>query len=250
MADFGITEAAAAITAALSGEAAGAAGAVGATGVGADIIATQAPLLAGSTLTGVGAVDAGLLPTVAGGSLLPSLATVGEVAGGAGSLLSAVGGIRNASYTAAAQRAEAAALAQKANQDAAAGEQQQIARNRQTALVMSRAQAVAADSGTDATSPDVLTTESRTAGQGTYNALSSLYAGQTAARNDTYQGAIDLFNANQINRGAPLTAAGTILGGISSFADKRARLRYLTDPGTTSTGSLSSLFPNFGSVGA
>jgi hypothetical protein len=141
-------------------------------------------------------------------------------------LLSAKSSLDQADYQAAVQRANAQALKDQANTDAAAAERVQITRNRQTTLALSRAQAVAAGSGTDATSPDILNTEGQIAGQGTYNAQSAFYEGQARARSDTYQSNIDLFNANRIDAAAPLTAGGTLLSGISQFATNRSRLKY------------------------
>lgn len=197
-------------------------------GAGAAAASAGATVLGGAGETALLA-SAGI-PAVAASSL-PSLSTIGTVAGVGGTLLSAKGGLDNASYQAAVQRAEAAALAQKANQDAAAGEQQQIARARTTELALSRAQALGAASGTDATSPDILTTEGRIAQQGSYNSASALYDGLAKARTDTYQGDIDLFNANRTQAGAPLAATGTILQGLSGFVDKRSRLKYFTAGG-------------------
>lgn len=213
MADFGITEGLA-LLASTAAEAAPEA--IAATG-------------AAEGATGVGAAAAGT--AAAGGSLLPSLGTIGTVASVGGTLLTAKAGLDNADYQAAVARSEAAALKQKANEDAAAAERSQITQNKKTELVQSRLRALAADSGTDATSPDILTTSGRIAGQGEYNALSSLYEGQSRARSDTYQADIDLFKADRTDAAAPLAATGTILGGISSFADKRARLKYFTSGG-------------------
>lgn len=197
-----------------------------------------AETLAAIGLSGAGEAAAGtaLAETAATGGLyaagetaaasaFPSLGPIGSVVGVGGTLLQAKAGLDQADYQAAVARSEAAALKQKANEDAAAAERAQITQGKKTELVQSRLRALAADSGTDATSPDILTTEGRIAQQGQYNALSSLYEGQARARSDTYQSDIDLFKANRIETAAPLTAAGTILSGIGSFADRRALLK-------------------------
>lgn len=206
MADFGITELLAG-SALFGGEAAA--------GLGATAAAEGA--------AGVGAAAAGT--AAAGGSWLPSLGTIGSVVGVGGTLLSAKAGLDNADYQAAVARSEAAALKQKANEDAAAAQRAAITQDKKTELVQSRLRALAADSGTDATSLDILATSGRIAEQGQYNALSSLYEGQSRARSDTYQADIDLFKAKRVEDAAPLTAAGTILSGIGSFADRRALLK-------------------------
>lgn len=204
MADFGITEGLAAISALTAGESA------------------TAAVTAGGGLYGA-------LAPAAFAEALPSLSTIGTAASIAGTGLSAISGIQNADYQSAVARADAAAKQQKANEETAAAQRQQITSERQTDLVLSRARALAADSGTDATSPDILTTEGRIAQQGKYNALSSLYEGQARARTDSFQADIDLFKASRIGAAAPLTATGTILSGIGSFADRKLRRGYLLD---------------------
>lgn len=160
-----------------------------------------------------------------GGGL--SLSTLGQAAGVGGTLLQAKAGMDNADYQAAVARAEAAALKQKANEDAAAAERVQITRNRQTDLALSRARAVGAASGTQATSPDIVNTEGQIAQQGGYNALSALYEGRARARSDEYQANIDLFKAQRIDAGAFPTFAGTLLSGLGSFADRKLQRNYL-----------------------
>jgi hypothetical protein len=162
-----------------------------------------------------------------------ALAIAGTVGSLGGTLLSAKASSDQADYQAQVQRANAEALKQQANTDAAAAERVQITRGRQTELALSRAQALAAGSGTSATSPDVLNTEGQIAQQGEYNAQSAFYEGQARARSDTYQANIDLFNANRIQSAAPLTAAGTLLSGISGAASNLARLKYYSLSGGT-----------------
>jgi hypothetical protein len=188
-------------------------------------IAETAALFPGAAAASLPAYAAANAGIAAGASSGISLGTLGTVASVGGTLLQAKAGLDNADYQAAVARSEAAALKQKANEDAAAAQRAAITQNKKTELVQSRLRALAANSGTDATSPDILTTEGRIAEQGQYNALSSLYEGQSRARSDTYQADIDLFKANRIETAAPLTAAGTILSGIGSFADRRALLK-------------------------
>jgi hypothetical protein len=136
-----------------------------------------------------------------------------------------------AAYEQAVAKTQAQALQQKSNEDAAAAERQQIMQNRRTGLLTSRARALAAASGTDATSPTEVTNEGNIAQQGEYNAQSALYQGLSASRADQYQAQIDLFKANRIGAATLPAVGGTILSGISSFADKRARLKYFTSDG-------------------
>lgn len=220
MADFGITELLAAGSAALfgGGEAAAATTALAAPAVAGTAISTTA--LPAAALAAVPSAAVG------GASFLPSLSTVGSVVGLGGTLLSAKAGLDQASYQAAVDRANAVALGAKANEDASAGERAAITQSRKTELVLSRARALAAASGTDATSPDILKTEADIAGQGAYNAQSALYEGLARSRSDTYQADIDLFRARETARAAPIAAGGTILAGLSNLASSRARLKY------------------------
>jgi hypothetical protein len=102
--------------------------------------------------------------------------------------------------------------------------------------VQSRLRALAADSGTDATSGDILATSGRIAQQGEYNAQSALYEGLARQRSDTFQSDINLFKANQIASAGPLNAAGTILSGIGSFADRRLTRRLYAAGGDANFG--------------
>lgn len=170
---------------------------------------------------GIGETIAAIAASAAAAA--PTLETIGTVAAVAGTGLSVKAGLDNAEYQSAVGRATAAAEQQKANEDAAAGQRTAIAADRQTRLLQSRAQSLAADSGTDATSPDILTTEGRIAEQGRYNALSALYEGQSRARSENFQADIDLFKAKRISAGAPLAAVGTALAGVGTFVDRRLR---------------------------
>lgn len=157
-----------------------------------------------------------------------TLAVAGTVASIGGTLISAKSGMDNAAYQSSMARAEAAALKQKANEEAAAAQRVAGTRERQTELVLSRARALAADSGTDATSPDILSNEGQISSQGDYNALSALYEGQSRARTSNNQAEIDLFRSKRIDAAAPLAAGGTLLSGLSGLAKDRSR-SYLLD---------------------
>lgn len=155
------------------------------------------------------------------------LSDIGAAASVGGTLLQAGAQSDEAAYEKALAKNQALALQQKANEDAAAAERQQGQQLRRMGLVLSRQRALAASSGTDANSPDVVTNELRTVGQGEYNALSSLYEGLSAARSDQYQAGIDLFKARRIGQALPYAVGGTLLSGVSNFATNRLRSRYL-----------------------
>jgi hypothetical protein len=185
------------------------------------------------TAIGIGAADVGTGLAATGGLYAAGeagagigLSEIGTAAGVIGSGIQAIGALNQNDAAAAQQRYEAQLLKDKSNQDAAAGEQVAIGRQRQTQLALSRTQALAAGSGGGATDPGVLTLEQQTAGQGEYNSESAVYTGQAQARSDELQAQIDLFKAQQYDTAGPLAAGGAILSGIGSFADKRLRSQY------------------------
>lgn len=236
MADFGIGELFAA-TAATTAAEAGTAAAVAAPAVaGAGLEAATAASIADVAAGGVGLADVGGGVAGAGlSSYIPSLSTIGEIGSVAGTGIQAISGMRNAEYQAAVARAQAAGLKQKADEEAAVGEQAAIQRQRQSEYVQSKYRAGMATSGTTPVGED--TTLSDIAGQGQYNTLSSLYQGLTSAASSRRQADIDLFGAQNVESAAPIAAAGTVLAGLSSFADKRARMKFFTTSGETpSTG--------------
>jgi hypothetical protein len=192
-------------------------------GAGAALPEVAAEGAIGAAAGGVGAAGFGG-STVAAASGL-GLGTVGAIASAGGTLLSAKAQADQADYAQKLAVIQAQNLRDKANQDAAAGEQAQIQQNRKTDLVLSRARALAAGSGTEATSGDVLNTESQIAGQGNYNALTALYEGQAAARSDNQQADIALFRGRQAQAALPYEIGGTLLSGISSYARDRVRTR-------------------------
>lgn len=171
------------------------------------------------------------------GEALPSLATVGGITSGLGTVLSAKSAIDQANYAQNAAQVENQAQVQKGNDDAAAGERQQIQQDRQTQLALSRAQAVAAASGGGASDTGVVNVEGNIAQQGQYNALTALSNGQARSAADQYQGQVDLFQGERAAQAGPLNATGAILNGISGFANNRAMLRYFTKIGSAPLGS-------------
>lgn len=218
MADFGLSEillpAALASTEAVAAPAL----ATGLAGAGAGFTAGALGETAGTAAAGIGA-----------SSWVPSLATVGTAASVVGTGLQAKAAADDSAYKSDLAKTEAEALRQKSNEDLAIAQRQQITQQRRTDLALSRSRALAAGSGTDATSPDIVNTEGQIVQQGEYNALSALYEGQARSRSDLYQADIDLFRSKAIDRAAPLTIGGTILAGVSNFADRRLRRNYLLD---------------------
>jgi hypothetical protein len=182
----------------------------------------------GASGAAAGAGTAAAAATAAGTTAfaLPSLGTLASVAGLGGTILSAKSQMDQADYQEQLGRVQNQALQQKANQDAASAERTQEQTNRQTQFTLSRDQAISAASGGSATDPSVLNVEGQVAQQGDYNALAALYAGQSKAAADQYQGSIDLFQGNRAGAAGPFNAGATLLSGFSNFATNRAALGY------------------------
>jgi len=210
--------------------------------ISATLAAVEAEL--GGAAAATGLAEAGTAATVLGSwspiaeagaaaasSSFPSLSTLGTVASVAGTGLQTLAQGKQAAYGEAVAKNQAAALRQKANDDTAAAQRQQITAERRAGLITSRARALAADSGTSATSPTEVTNEGRIAQQGDYNAMSSLYEGLAASRADNAQADIDLFKGQRIAAAAPLAMGSTLLSGLTQFADRRSRLKYFTSSG-------------------
>ncbi len=161
------------------------------------------------------------------------LGAVGAIGSLGGTLMSASAASRNADYQNQVAQAEATALNQKANADAAAGQRQAITQDRQTQLVQSRlAASSAASGGGGTTDPSDEKIAGNIAQQGSYNASSSLYEGTSRATSDQYQANIDLFKGQQAVAAAPLAESAAILSGISSFATNKAMMKLYTTTGT------------------
>lgn len=212
----------------------GALGAEAAAGAGAATAATAAGVggaAASGFATGVGSALGGAAAALPAstGIALPSLSTLGTVASLGGTLVQGLGQMQQAEYQAAVARSEAAAQRMKGEEAAAAAQRRQITNLRQAELVGSRARALSAASGTLATDPTQVDIESDIAQQGQYNALSALYEGMAASRMANYQADIDLFRARRYEAAMPFAVGGTLLSGLSGFADRRLRRNYLLD---------------------
>jgi hypothetical protein len=167
------------------------------------------------------------------------LGTLLTVASIGGTAISAISQLNQADYQADVLRYQAEVAKNKANEEAAAGQRAAITQDRKGELLQSRARAVAASSGTLATSPTQIDLEQQISAQGGYNAMSALYEGMSASRASTDQANIDLFRANSIESAAPLAAFGTVLSGVGGLA-KSLQIGKLS--GATSGTKLIDLF--------
>lgn len=163
-----------------------------------------------------------------------------DLARGASTLVGAYGALKQGysdkgAYKAAAKNTLAenafqnAALEKYAKASQATGQRGAIEQSRQADLAISRAVAVAAGSGAGASDPTVAKLVGDIAGRGQYNALTSLYNGDSEA--DYYKNVegANTYNANAQAAGYKYRAStgpnwdqamGTILGGASSFLKK------------------------------
>lgn len=158
-------------------------------------------------------------PETGGTSLIPVIAGgVGAASTIAGTVLKARGASEEAQSQAAALQAKAAADRVQANTEAGYYQRQALADRRKTDLALSRGQAIAAAQGGNATDPSTVSLQQSIAGQGEYNALSQLAAGQTRESALNYQSDIDLFNARRYRNAVAPAVIGTYASGLGTLA--------------------------------
>lgn len=107
-----------------------------------------------------------------------------------------------------------------AGQVQAAAQRTAITDDRRTALLASRAQAVAAASGGGATDPTVTDIMGRIAGEGAYRSQLALYEGADSARSLLLKGQLAAAEGRQAQRAGYANAFGTVLKGGATFLDK------------------------------
>lgn len=151
------------------------------------------------------------------------LEVIGTIASIGGTLVSAIGGMQEAKYQSALARNQSILQKQQANEAAAVAQREAITQDRKTGLVESRARALAAGSGTLATSPTQIDLEQGIAEQGGYNTLATLYQGMAEARSRNHQADIELFKARRTEASIPLAFGGKLLAGLGDFADRKTR---------------------------
>lgn len=154
---------------------------------------------------------------------------------------------RNATMLQDQKNYDAAQQESQANSAAATGQRASIEEQRKMRLAQSRAQAVGAASGAGALDPTALNIDSKIAGEGTYNALTQLYAGDTEAQslktgaalsryegktgaemtryggaqdaqNLIYQGNVARAEGNMAAQSARMKAAGSLFSGASNMS--------------------------------
>ena len=157
------------------------------------------------------------------GGLPGATAGAGQTLAAAAPWLTAGGTILTGVAGQAASRAEERELKIRAADERAAKQREGIERRRRAELLISRNQAVAADSGAGATDPTVLAIEGDLYQEGEYQAAIENYQGaqkadalRRKASQTRAEGDIGLLDSG-------LRASGTILSGISSYYDRYGR---------------------------
>jgi hypothetical protein len=122
-----------------------------------------------------------------------------------------------------------------ANASQAIGQRQAEEDVRQSKIVQSRAQAVAAASGADASDPTVVNTIGDIAKEGEYRALSSLYEGDSQARAYRMAAAQSIATGRAAQAAANINSVSTIFDGATSMYDRYGKPNR--NPAATSGGS-------------
>lgn len=140
-----------------------------------------------------------------------------------GTGLSAGGTILTGVQARAASRAQAREYERIAGEERAAAGQRAAEKRRRMNLLLSRSQAVAADSGAGATDPTVLVNEGNIFQEGEYQAAGEKYIGESRARGLETRADVSRTEGDVALGSSILGGAGTILSGVSSYYDKYGR---------------------------
>lgn len=152
---------------------------------------------------------------IAHGPLLLPLALASTVAS---TVIGAAGSISAGKNAEAMGRYQREEYQQQAQAATAIGQRSMLEDRRKTGLVESSLQARAAGNGGTATSGTALGLASDIAGRGEYNALMDLSQGENQAAGLTNQGEAAAYGGKIAKIGDMYSAAGTIAGGVGSFA--------------------------------
>jgi hypothetical protein len=140
---------------------------------------------------------------------LAALALVSAAIGAVGSIASGVAQKNAADYQAKQQEMQG-------NEDFAASQRDAEAKRRESKIVQSRQQALAAASGAGATDPTIVRLMTQTAGQGEYNAQTALYSGEQQKRGLYDAAKATRMSGNASLLGSFISGAGTLVKGVSS----------------------------------
>lgn len=165
---------------------------------------------------------------------LAAIATVvSAVTGMAGSYISAQGTLAAGKAADQAAKYEAAQLDIKAKEEQAAAQRDMLDQRREKELALSKLQSNAAASGFSATDPTSLALADEIEKYGTVKEQMAMYGGTSRRTGIEAQAHGRRMEGQAARIGSKYSAAGTILGGISTMAGKYAGPK---SPQTASTG--------------
>lgn len=172
---------------------------------------------------------------------MTGLAVAGTVAQVAGSVVQGVATRRAGRAAQAGAEIEAQQLEAAAGEEVAAGQREGFEIDRQTDLLGSRQQAVAAASGAGGADPSITDAMSDVQREGSYRRNLALYGSIQRGRGLRAQAEATRRSGVAANQGSRLAAAGTIIGGIGSAAAAQSSFYFQYGagrPGVTTSGHL------------
>lgn len=144
------------------------------------------------------------------------MAQLAMVAMIAGSAMQAAGTLAAGNAAEAEGAFQAQQLDIKAKEEVAASQREAMQKRKETDLVLSRQQALAASSGLGALDPTILDLAGDVAEEGAYHESLIRYGGQERAAGLKLQGQAARFSGKNAQRGSRWAAAGTLASGVGS----------------------------------
>jgi hypothetical protein len=159
-------------------------------------------------------------------AVLPSLETIGTIASVAGTAVTAAGTIAAGQNKDTMAKYEAQQLEAKGKEEQAASQREAAEYQRRKQLALSKLQTNSAAGGFTATDPTALALGDEIAKYGTTQEQMAAYGGASRRAGLEDQAAGSRLEGRAAKQGAMYSAAGTILGGITSMADRYNPKRY------------------------
>lgn len=156
---------------------------------------------------------------------MSGIETLGLIAGLAGSAVSAVGTIAAGNQAEASAEFEAAQLEAAAAEEQAAAQREAAQKRKERDFVLSRQQAVASESNLGALDETVLDLAGDVVQEGAFQEGMIRYGGQSRAAGRRAQAQAARLSGKAAKTGSYLSAAGTIMGGVGSFASDYTALK-------------------------
>ena len=152
--------------------------------------------------------------------ILPSLETVGTIATIAGTAVTAAGTIAAGKNAEASAKFEAQQMEAKGKEEQAASQREADEYRRRKNLALSKLQSNSAASGFTATDPTALALADEISKYGTFQEQMANYGGASRRAGLEDQAAGRIMEGKAARRGSMYSAAGTILGGVATMADR------------------------------